>query len=146
MSNRFDGDPRLYQGVDGSYLIFKGGQPVMDQGLENQAEIGLLTTPGWVGNFFLPVESQIGSEFINQATGTITITTLNNIRQEGEKAMAASNVGEIISDVINPSSNQIKASFILRPSAGEQQKIELTGSGSTWIGQATDPAYRKDLT
>jgi phage gp46-like protein len=55
----YDGDPRIFMDDgDGSYLLFKGGQPVMDSGLENAVFISLFTTLdppesvlGWCGNY-----------------------------------------------------------------------------------------------
>lgn len=143
MTDRFEGDPRLYQDQDGSFLVYKAGNPTMDTGLENVVELSLLTTPGWVGNYFLPEESQIGSGFINATRQAITTTALNDIRQEGEKALASRVFGKVTADIKNPVSTQIKANFIIEPSGQEIQKIELTGQGSNWIGQAQNPAYRK---
>lgn len=141
--NRFEGDPRLYQSVDGSYLKWVDGQSEMDQGLENQAEISLLTKPGWTGNFFLSPESQIGSDYIDSASGSITVTTLNNIRQAGEAALSSAAFGKVTATITNPKSTRIKAVFLIEPPGKNIQELILSGNGQNWINQAVHPAYKR---
>ena len=43
MFDRFQGDPRLVLTEEGSEIIWKGGQPVLDQGVENVVLIDLFT-------------------------------------------------------------------------------------------------------
>lgn len=143
MKNNFEGDPRLYQGVDGSYFIFRDGQPVMDQGFENQAEIAILTEPGWVGNYFLPAESQIGSNFIHETRKSITRTTINNLKQIAEIDLKSKNFGTVTAEITNPESNIINSKFVINPPGETAQELLLIGSAQNWKSQAVNPAYRR---
>ncbi len=46
MTDIFDGDPLIIQTSDGAEMVFNGGQPVMDTGVENQANFSMLTKAG----------------------------------------------------------------------------------------------------
>ena len=50
LTDIFSGDPYLTLGPDGSRLHYIGGQPVMDQGLENLAMISIFSGEEWAGN------------------------------------------------------------------------------------------------
>lgn len=141
--SRFEGDPKITIGPDGWTLTFKGGQPEMDQGLENMATIALMTKEGWVGNIFLEPDEQIGSDLRKIASGSITINSLNDIRQSAEKALKNPAFGKITPTVRNPISQNIFLETLIQPPGRDVEKLILTKNGQNWINQAIDPAFRR---
>ena len=142
MSNRYEGDPKIIITENGWTLQYKGGQPVMDQGLENLANIALLTKPGWCGNIFLPQDSKIGSDLRDTAAGAITISKLNDIRQSAEKALKSKSFGSVTATVTNPNANYVKIVSLINPPGRDSQQIIIQQNGQNWINQADNPAYR----
>ena len=47
----WDGEPKLCMTANGADWEIRGGQPVMDAGLENWALYSMFTKPGWWGNY-----------------------------------------------------------------------------------------------
>jgi hypothetical protein len=144
MIDRFQGDPRLVLTENGAKIIFTGGQPVMDQGVENQALIALFTTQGWPGNtLFTNPDQKIGSDFVEASRQAITMTSLNNIRDAALKALLAPIFGDIEVEVTNPTSYQIKTEIILKPPGEDPQTIILLKNGINWVLQGTNPASER---
>jgi len=148
MSNRFQGDPRIILTEDGSTLRFKGGQPVMDGGLENVPLILLFTAEGWAGNdLFDDPNQKIGSDFEEVASRAITISSLNDTREAAERALApmiASNLASKIDvTVTNPSSRNLKMTVLITPPGGNVRELLLTRHGTNWLVQANDPAHKR---
>jgi len=142
--NRFEGDPKIIIDADGWDFDYRGGQPIMDHGLENVATLSLLVKPGWVGNIFLTEEQKIGSTFRDTAEGTITITKINDIRQIAEKDLKKNKVfGDVKTTVRNPESNKIEVENLITPKGKDLQKLLFTRNGQNWINQANNPAYRR---
>jgi len=141
--NRFEGDPKIIVTQDGWDLQYKGGQPVMDQGIENIVTISLLTKEGWIGNIFLTEKQKIGSRVRELAAGTITISKLNDIRQAAEKTLDVDVFGNVISTVTNPVSSYVKLNILIQPKGSDIQELTLQKNGQNWINQAGDPAYRR---
>ena len=142
IKNRFEGDPKIIVTPDGWTLQYTGGQPLMDQGLENVATISLLTKEGWVGNIFLTQKQKIGSAVRRLSSGSITVSTLNDIRQEAEKSLDTAVFGNVEADVLNPVSSNIKLNVLIQPPGSDIQKLTLERNGQNWINQALNPAYR----
>lgn len=141
MTDIFSGDPALILNADGSSLVFKGGQPVMDQGLENLALISLFTEPGWYGNiFFTDPDQKIGSDFMASTEGPITVTTLNNVRQAADKALENPAYGKRNIEVLNPNSHNLSVSITNQPPGQDVQTLLLTRNGLNWLNQADNPA------
>jgi len=141
---RYQGDPRIFLDENGSYFSYKGGQPVMDRGFENQVNIQLLTKPGWCGNVFLPPGKKIGSTFLDTAQGAITINKLNDIRQAAENALRNQAFGKVKSTVTNPESSFLNIENVIEPPGQDIQKLILSKNWGNWIAQANDPAYRRE--
>lgn len=142
MTDIFSGDPRLFLGVNGARFIFKGGQPIMDQGLENLAIISLFTSPGWVGNiFFSDINQQIGSDFLDAANQPITLSSLNDIKQAAERALVNPAFGNITVTVSNPNSYRIEVSILIQPPGQDIQQLLLTKHGENWLAQSSNPAH-----
>ena len=138
----FEGDPKLILTAEGADLVYRDGQPVMDQGLENNALIALFTAPGWVGNTLLPLDQQIGSDFEAKARGTLTLSKLADIENAAALALA-SDVQKItnnVAQVINPTGNRLDMALRLAP-PGEDVDLLLTSrNGLNWRAQALNPA------
>jgi len=141
---RYQGDPRIFLGPDGSYFSYKGGQPEMDRGFENQVNIQLFTMPGWCGNIFLGPDSQVGSNFLDTAKGAINIDKLNDTRQAAENALKNQAFGKVQAIVTNPESNFLNVEIIIEPPGKDIQRLVLLRNWNNWIEQANDPAYRKE--
>lgn len=125
-------DPRLILTPDGTRLQFSGGQPLMDQGMENLVLISLFTAPGWVGNKFL--STQIGSDFEEACRQPITRQSLNLIRNAAERALALTALGKVTVLVTNPTGYRINVQI---------GSVCLSRNNGNWFFQAVDPAYRK---
>lgn len=141
--NRFEGDPKIIVTPDGWTVQYIGGQPVMDQGLENVATISLLTKEGWVGNIFLTEKQKIGSSVRRISAGSINILKLNDIRQAAEKSLDIDVFGNVEAEVLNPVSSYIKLNILIQPPGRDIEKLTLERNGQNWINQALNPAYRR---
>ena len=143
--NNFDGDPKLILTENGAELVYQDGQPVMDQGLENNALIALFTKPGWAGNVLLADDQQIGSDFESQARGTLTLSKLADIENAASRALSSDvqKLTENIAEVNNPIGNRLDMLLRLAP-PGEDVNLLLTSkNGLNWRSQALDPANER---
>ncbi len=144
MIDRFQGDPRLVLTENGAKLIFTGGQPILDAGVENLALISLFTMRGWAGNvLFEDPNQKIGSDFVTASRGAITLTSLNKIRDAALKALTNPLFGSVEVEVTNPTSYQIKTDIVLKPPGEDPQALTLLKNGINWIVQGTDPASER---
>jgi len=142
--NIFQGDPRIFIDEDGAYLDFKGGQPVMDQGLENLAIISLFTNRDWCGNdLFDDVNERLGSDFESTARAPITLTTINNVRDAAEKALDNDAFGDVQINVENPSGLTTLVEIIITPPGEEAQRLIVSKNGLNWVAQKFFPAYER---
>lgn len=144
MIDIFSGDPKLVMTPDGSKFVFKGGQPVMDQGLENLALISLFTGKGWVGNVFEPdPDKKIGSDFEDTANQPVTLSSLNAIALAGEKALDNPAFGKLAVDVANPNSYRVDVAITIESPGQDAKTLILTKNGQNWVNQNINPAYRR---
>ncbi len=139
--DRTQGDPRLVLTENGSKIVFKGGQPILDQGVENLALISLFTRRGWVGNIlFKDPLQKIGSDFVDAGLEPVTLRSLNNVRDAAIKALNHPLFGTVDVMVSNPTSYQTKVDIILKPPGEDIKTLTLVKNGLNWIVQTTDPA------
>lgn len=144
MSNIFEGDPKLTLDENGSAMIFKGGQPVMDRGLENLALISLFTRPGWAGNiFFADPNQQIGSDFEEAANQPITLQALNDMQDAAEKALNNPAFGNVTVTIQNSNGYHIDIIIRIEPPGQDIVELLLSKNGLNWIAQANDPAHMR---
>ncbi len=139
----YQGDPALSLTNNGAELTFKGGQPVMDQGLENQVQISLFTAVGWPGNFLLPENGQIGSNFETQARGPITLSSLAELEKTAIAALEDSIFGNIEAQAINPDSDRVTMEIKIEPPGRDNDTILLVRNGQNWINQAVNPVSER---
>ena len=142
MVSRFEGDPKMVLTENGSNLIFRGGQPEMDQGLENAVMISLDTRKGWCGNvFFKKPSEKIGSDYEENNEQSITVTSLNENRMAAEKALQWFINDGIFNSVdvkvINPTFNSKEVIILVSP---PPQVLKLSKSGVNWQLQKVNPA------
>lgn len=139
--NRFDGSPAVYLTLDGADIVFKGGQPVMDDGLENQALIALFTGD-WIGNaLFADPKRHIGSAFEASADQPITLSALADVEREAKAALQAKDAfGNVTAEARNPVSHRIDVEITIEPPAGDAQELKLSKYAGVWQNQAGDPA------
>jgi hypothetical protein len=139
MTDIFEGDPRIIFADNGADLDYRGGQPVMDTGVENTALISLFTKPGWAGNIFAPPENHIGSDFEDTCRGSITLQRLNDIENAAERALTSKTFPQVDIDVVNVSQDNLKVNAAISPGGA----LSLVREGALWKNQASNPAYRK---
>ena len=137
MSDRFEGDPKLYLTPNGAELYYMGGQPVMERGLENQALISLFTRDGWAGNVFLPPENRIGSDFEVTCAGSITRSKLADIENSADRALSSKAFSRVDTRARNPTSNHLRVEITV--SGGGV--ITLTREGALWRNQRAKGLY-----
>ncbi len=141
MTDYFQGDPKLFLGPDGSYLEFNGGQPVMDQGLENLVLISLFSGKGWVGNYlFNDPKQKIGSDFETAVNQTITLNSLNRVRLAAKQALNDPAFGNVEVSVSNPTGYRIDITIQIKPPGQNVKELLLTKNGLNWFFQITNPA------
>lgn len=145
--DRFQGDPAVKITENGATMTFRGGQPVMDQGLENAVQISLFTLPGWWGNDLFDNESEkIGSTF--QVVRTIVdLDTINDYTDAARVALSWMKANRLVSEinilVTNPYLNQIRTAIALSPPGQDVQEFLFTQSGLSWIAQSLNPAHER---
>jgi phage gp46-like protein len=146
--DRFQGDPRLILDENGSTIKVTGGQPIMDQGLENVPIIRLFTAPGWWGNFLFRNNSQqIGSDFEEVAREAATIEGLNRTESAAKVALAPMIDDGLAKDTIvkakNPSGNRLDMGVLIQPPGRDFLALLATRHGSNWIAQKQYPANER---
>lgn len=145
MTDRYQGDPKLILDENGADLVLKGGQPVMDQGLENAALISLHTREGWCGNVLArKSEQRIGSRFELAQEQPITLTALNAVRNAAMAALQwmidvriASRVDVAVS---NPQGVALRTLAFITPPSRDPLILLQSKNGVNWISQKLDPA------
>lgn len=150
--NRFDGDPKLTLGPDGSNLVYKSGQPVMDQGIENQIFFDLFIKSkgktrnqnGWWANLLTddPLK-KYGSDYVDTVINQpITLNGLSNIEKAAKKALNSPIYGDVEVVASNPEANRINVEITVK-SPGEDIKVLIqTDNVANWVAQALEPANR----
>ncbi len=145
--DRYTGDPKITLGVDGADMNFRGGQPVMDAGIENAVQLSLFTMLGWFGNAYLRQANQVGSRVEHVAGEAITVTSLVDLENATKQALAwmiDTGIAEsIYVTVANPTGRVVQATVQVKPPGRDIQTLTLTRNGQNWVNQAADPAYRK---
>lgn len=145
--NRFQGDPAIKITEQGATMKFIGGQPIMDQGLENAVIISLFTKRGYWGNALEQDENKkIGSDFERQRT-IVDIQTINDVRDDVNVALQwmkdVNLVSKIEVDVTNPYTDQIWVNIKLYPPGQDVQELLFFKNGVNWISQAKYPAHER---
>jgi hypothetical protein len=144
MTDIYQGDPKLTLSVNGASVTFKGGQPVMDKGLENLALISLFTLPGWAGNvLFSDANQQIASTFLVSVEGPINLGKLVDIEQAARLALDNPAFGNVDIVVSNPEGHRINVVITIHPPGDDIKTLTLTKNGPNWLAQSSDPAYRR---
>jgi len=146
----WDGEPRMCMVDGGVDWEVRGGQPVMDAGIENWALISLFTEsdPYWWGNYVLDGEYRLGdSNFVAILKDSITRTGLIDADKEVRRALELMKEKRIASE--------IKAELAINEQGGLDLVVQVYGPVSTllnlliqkhglnWVMQATDPANER---
>lgn len=141
MTDRYSGDPKVIVTASGATFQWIGGQPVMDQGVENHGVMALLIDDDWCGNLLLDDDHQIGSDFEESVIGqAITLQGLDLIRNRAEIALTSPLFPDRAVSVVNPVSDQIQLVATLGPGTAP---LELNRYGQNWQNQADNPAYKR---
>ena len=151
MADKFQGDPRMYLTADGAELgPFTDGQPVMDQGLENAANISLFTLPGFAGNHLVETDAElVGSEYERTAAGPITIDSFRTIQNAARTALAwmigEKVAGDIEARAFSSEGLQVDSAILIKPvgNTNDPTALLVTRNANNWISQFFDPAHLK---
>lgn len=140
----FQGDPKLILTKNGSDMVFRGGQPVLDQGVENQVNISLFTRPGWAGNaLFSNPQQQIGSDFEETNEGPITLTKLADIEDSARRALQSDIFGNIIPTTTNPVGQRLNTVIRIEPPGRDILQLLVEKNGLNWVAQKINPAHER---
>lgn len=145
MTDNYDGDPRIVIGKDGAEIVYRDGQPVMDAGLENNDLIALFTAPGWPGNALLDADQQIGSDFEELATGSITLSKLADIENAARRALTSpvAVTDSVEVSVVNPAGTSLGVLIRRAPPGQDVGQLLVTRDGLNWVNQANNPANER---
>ena len=145
-----EGEPRVFISEQGAEIEFKGGQPVMDKGLENAAIISLFTKSGWAGNAVITdPNAKVGGRYEEIAqTEAITLSMLNRLSRAAESDlswMIKENLARsIVAVTTNPTGRQLETKITITPPGDTSTVLLITKNGPNWIAQKLDPAYRRE--
>ncbi len=144
MTDIFQGDPLITLGPNGSRVHYTGGQPILDQGVENLAIISLFSKPDWVGNALISnPDQQIGADFVEAANQPITIQSLTDVEQSAVRALDSPVFGRVTATATNPESDRLNVRILIEPPGQDSATIILTRNGLNWQAQATNPAHAR---
>jgi uncharacterized repeat protein (TIGR02543 family) len=131
-TNPYEGDPKLYLTDNGAELRYRGGQPVMERGLENQALISLFTREGgWCGNAFLPPENRVGSDYEATCAGSITRSKLADIEDAAVRAMQSNAFQQVDAQAHNPKADHLRVEI----TAKGGDVLSLSRESGLWQNQ-----------
>lgn len=144
----YQGDLKITIDKNGADMIFIGGQPVQDLGLENTVLISLFTRKDWCGNALIRnINQRIGSRFEMTCNQPITIAMLNAVRNAALNAldwMVSTNlVSEIDVRVSNPNGLRLETLVAIAPPGKDIEVLKLTKNGLNWIYQKMYPAHQR---
>ncbi len=147
--DRYSGDPAIHITEQGASITFIGGQPVLDQGLENPVTISLFTKKGWWGNTLVTeAAKKIGSDY-QQIRTIVDVQTINDVRDAAKLAIQWMRDNGIISKadiaVTNPRLDNIETAIIIYPPGQDLIKFLFTKNGLHWVGQTLYPAHERYL-
>ena len=143
MSDIYSGDPALFLTADGADFLYVAGQPVMDQGVQNQALIAVLTSDvdpvsgfEWCGNKLLPDAQKIGSPTVSLVRGSQTLKTLHLIENADTIALSDPVFGAVQAVATNPVADYIE--LVITAGAGS---FTIVGNSAYWQAQMSSPVY-----
>lgn len=142
--DRTQGDPKITMENDGADLVFRGGQPVMDSGLENAVLISLFSGAEWFGNAFAQPSARIESRFYPLSLKAITGSRLAEleraVKADLKSLVEQGVIAEPVVRVSNPSGERLLAEITIAPPGGTAETIRLSRYGANWSVQTTHPA------
>ncbi len=146
--DNFQGEPKIFVDENGAFVKYRGGQPIMDSGLENTVGISLFTRPGWVGNtLFDDPDTHIGSDHEELAERPITVASMNTVRQAAEKALgwmiSQGMASEINAVVYNPNGQITNEEINIFPPGKDVQEFKFEKNSTNWVNQIFNPAHGK---
>lgn len=151
MTDIYEGDPKMILGPNGSRFEYKGGQPVMDRGIENSVFIDLGTRSkgvdshqnGWVGNLLQRDPAlRIGSDYIETIENVpITLAGLSIGEQAAKIALSGPIYGKVSSEMSNPALDTKLNKIVVNAPEGVLKVT--TKFSQLWQFQATDPANER---
>lgn len=145
--DRTQGDPKITITDDGADLVFKGGQPVMDSGLENAVLISLFSGATWFGNTYFDKAAPIKSRFYPLSLKSITASRLAELEQAAKADLAPLVAQGVMADpeikVSNPTGERLKVEIRINPPGSDALTILLSRYGANWAVQSSNPANER---
>lgn len=153
--DRYEGDPKLWLDENGAEIVFKGGQSVMDAGLENVVFISLFTRrqdattkKQWCGNtLFDKPSQQLGGRFLKVADKPLTLTNLQDLESAVKSDLDWMITEQIAKNITArasaPTGDRKLVVIDIEPTGRDIQQIILLKYGTNWIIQKVDPAHKK---
>lgn len=146
----FDGEPRLIMTGDGVDWEIRGGQPVMDAGLENWVFYVLFTRSGWWGNNVINGQYRHGEDcefddVTEQPLSRSMLIDSENEARRGLKQLVDKGVASEIVAEITPRQAGIGIDFTIEvhsPDA-DASVILLQKYGLNWQRQIDDPSSER---
>jgi hypothetical protein len=135
MTVPYEGDPKIYLTDNGADWEVENGDPVREQGIENELNYSLFTRENWPGNIYLTGAKKVGSAFERKSSGVITARTPNDVRQECLNSFDSGIYGENECTVVNPSASVLKVEYIVRPPNSDPKVFLFTKNGINWKSQ-----------
>jgi len=137
MSNKYEGDPKLFFDENGARFEWINGQPVMDQWLENTTILSAFT-PSWFGNYFFDTEEEkFNSNLIEILSQALTLETINSatdaIKKATQHMIDLGLVNDINVRVYNPTGNRVNLEIIVTATDNTIKLITLSNIGSQWL-------------
>jgi len=145
MTDIYSGDPYLTLGPNGSRLHYVGGQPIMDQGIENLAIICLFSEEDWPGNTLIKdTDQQLNTgRFLKATRKPITLNSLTDIEQGAVDDLSIPAFGRVTATAVNPVSDRLVVTIRIEPPGQDSATIILTRNGLNWQAQAANPAHAR---
>lgn len=143
----YQGDVKKILTARGATVQFRGGQPLMDQGVENAAMYSLFSRSWFANVFFQNPDQKLESKFEEEHEKPITLKQLLNIEDAAQKALAwmlSQNIASKIDvETTAGETGKIKTAIQIKPPEGDLTELLITKHGQNWLAQAAYPANEK---
>jgi hypothetical protein len=137
-------DIKITLDPDGAELHMVEGDAIRENGVENLANLALLTKDGhWSEDFETSPDAKYKGNYLKTNKLPITRDNLITVARAAEKDLAGPPFGEINSLATNPIGQQQLLETVIKPVNSDPFVLSLTKNGQNYIQQILDPAYLK---
>lgn len=137
MTSIYQGDLLLSCTCEGLTVTFKGGQPILDNGLTNSVILSLFSDEWFANSIIDDPNKHIGSDFISYiVSNPITVANLNTARSIALKSLQWMLDEKIASEIDvrlqNPNGSLIQVLVLIKPPGETIIAILATKYGLNW--------------